>query len=166
MSYSKIVLGLGSNHCLGDVQPPEILKRACVLLEEKIVHIKKSSLYKTTAMYYENQEDFYNMAVAGYYSGSPRELLDFIHEVERALGRDRTKEFRNGPRTLDVDIELFGNEKINDSDLIIPHPRMEERAFVLIPMLEIFSENAELDIEGHYYKECLEKLPPQGIWKL
>lgn len=146
MSYSKIVLGLGSNHSLGDLSSPEILKRACVLLEEKIVHIKKSSLYRTTAMYYEDQEDFYNMVVAGFYSGSPRELLDFIHEVERSLGRDRTKEFRNGPRTLDVDIELFDNEKINDSDLIIPHPRMEERAFVLIPMLEIFSENAELDI--------------------
>ncbi|MCI6953998.1 MAG: 2-amino-4-hydroxy-6-hydroxymethyldihydropteridine diphosphokinase [Candidatus Treponema excrementipullorum] len=166
MSYSKIVLGLGSNHSLGDLSSPEILKRACVLLEEKIVHIKKSSLYRTTAMYYEDQEDFYNMVVAGFYSGSPRELLDFIHEVERSLGRDRTKEFRNGPRTLDVDIELFDNEKINDSDLIIPHPRMEERAFVLIPMLEIFSENAELDIKGQYYKECLEKLPPQGIWKL
>ena len=166
MSYSKIVLGLGSNHSLGDLSSPEILKRACVLLEEKIVHIKKSSLYRTTAMYYENQEDFYNMVVAGFYSGSPRELLDFIHEVERSLGRDRTKEFRNGPRTLDVDIELFDNEKINDSDLIIPHPRMEERAFVLIPMLESFSENAALDIKGQYYKECLEKLPPQGIWKL
>ena len=169
MNYSNktpVVLGLGSNKNFETLSPMLIFEQACLLLQEKIENIRKSSIYKTTAMYYENQEDFYNMVVAGLYSGNPRELLDFIHTIENQLGRNRKKEFRNGPRTLDIDIELFGKEKITEDDLIIPHPRMEERGFVLIPMLEIFSKNAELDIEGTYYQSCLDKLPNQGVRKI
>ena len=94
-------------------------------------------------MYVENQDDFYNMVVSGSFDGTPRELLDKIHAVEKSLGRDRSLEFRNGPRSLDVDIELFGNLVVHETDLIIPHERFFERAFVLVPLLDILRENAD-----------------------
>jgi 2-amino-4-hydroxy-6-hydroxymethyldihydropteridine diphosphokinase len=102
-----------------------------------------SPVYRTAAMYVENQDDFYNMVVSGSFDGTPRELLDKIHAVEKSLGRDRSLEFRNGPRSLDVDIELFGNLVVHETDLIIPHERFFERAFVLVPLLDILRENAD-----------------------
>lgn len=113
-------------------------------------------------MYYTAQDDFYNMAVAGFFDGTPYELLDFIHQVEARFGRNRTAEFRNGPRPLDVDIELFGSVRLNEPDLQLPHPRLTERAFVLIPMLEILAESAE-SIDTEFYAACLRKLPDQGV---
>ena len=84
-----------------------------------------------------DQDDFYNMVVAGDFRGTPRQLLEKIHAVEAELGRDRAKEFRNGPRSIDIDIEIFGKESVNESDLVIPHDRSTERAFVMKPLLEI-----------------------------
>ena len=163
MSYSKIVLGLGSNHSLGDLSSPEILKRACVLLEEKIVHIKKSSLYRTTAMYYEDQEDFYNMVALGFVSDDlePEDCLRFINKIEEKYGRNRDKEIRFGPRSLDIDIEEFGDVVINTEKLQIPHIRIKERPFVLIPLLEIFPEYAD-EIKKNEYLESLLELENKG----
>lgn len=96
-----------------------------------------SSVYRTAAMYVTDQDDFYNMVVAGDFQGTPRQLLEKIHAVEAELGRDRAKEFRNGPRSIDIDIEIFGKESVNESDLVIPHERLTERAFVMKPLLEI-----------------------------
>lgn len=96
-------------------------------------------------MYYENQQDFYNMVAAGYVNDdeNPFDLLQKINEIEAKYGRDRTKEFRNGPRSLDIDIELFGNEVICTDNLEIPHKRLSERAFVLIPSLEVLTKPAD-----------------------
>lgn len=94
-------------------------------------------------MYVTNQDDFYNMVLTGFYEGEPRDLLNKIHEVEASLGRNRDNEFRNGPRSLDIDIELFGNRRIVETDLIIPHERIHERAFVLVPLLEVLRNNAD-----------------------
>lgn len=115
-------------------------------------------------MYVTDQEDFFNMVVSGNYSGTPHQLLDQIHLVEAEYGRDRSKEIRNGPRSLDIDIELFGNLKVNETDLIIPHERMCERAFVLKPLVEVLKKSADdnkADIV--FYEEELKKIKDQKI---
>lgn len=70
----------------------------------------------------------------------PRELLDCLLEIERSLGRDRTKEGRYGARTIDLDLLLYGDQRIDLPGLIVPHPRMRERAFVMIPLREVWPD--------------------------
>ena len=130
-----------------------------------------SSVYKTPAMYVTDQEDFYNAAALGYVADDA-DAFDFLHkinEIEAKYGRDRTKEIRFGPRSLDIDIELFGDEQINTPELQIPHIRMEERAFVLIPSIEVLKYSADELIREKYIK-CLtavkEKGGADGIIKL
>ncbi|MCP8971156.1 2-amino-4-hydroxy-6-hydroxymethyldihydropteridine diphosphokinase [Ectobacillus ponti] len=101
-----------------------------------------SSIYETDPVGYTEQDKFLNMAVKVSTSLSPGELLAYIQETERQLGRKR--EIHWGPRTIDLDILLFNHENIVAENLIIPHPRMHERAFVLVPLLEI---NAEMKSE-------------------
>ncbi len=135
---SSIVLGLGSNRKFNDRTPVEVLSLACTSLKSFVKDMKVSSVYRTGAMYYRDQDDFYNMVAAGTFEGTPQELLRKINEVEAEFGRDRQNEFRNGPRSLDIDIELFGSEVIREENLIVPHERLLERAFVLYPLVELF----------------------------
>lgn len=128
-------------------------------------------------MYYENQNDFLNMVVCAETDLSPHRLLDKIHLVEARFGRDRTLEIRNGPRTLDIDIELFGFCRINEADLVVPHEKFGERAFVLKPLLDIFTECADvkeggssylcgLPYDAAYVEKSLSLLAGQGIEKI
>jgi 2-amino-4-hydroxy-6-hydroxymethyldihydropteridine diphosphokinase len=97
--------------------------------------VKKSSLYRSAPVGYADQPDFVN-AVAQLETGLPAErLLAELQEVEARHGRQRS--FPNAPRTLDLDVLLFGDAQIKTETLCIPHPRMHERAFVLEPLLEI-----------------------------
>jgi 2-amino-4-hydroxy-6-hydroxymethyldihydropteridine diphosphokinase len=97
--------------------------------------VKKSSLYRSAPIGHAAQPDFIN-AVAQLETGLPAErLLAELQEIETRHGRQRS--FANAPRTLDLDILLFGNATIETPSLTIPHPRMHERAFVLKPLLEI-----------------------------
>lgn len=163
-----VVLGLGSNSSLfvhgEEIFPVQILKLACQELEKILVPktTKFSSIYKTKAMYYENQQDFYNMVVCGEYEKSAFELLKEINQIETDLGRNRSKEIFKGPRTLDIDIELFKNSVIKTKKLEIPHKNLTERQFVLIPLLEILPKCAE-PINGVFYSDCLQNLPDQGV---
>ena len=166
MEASIVVLGLGSNRSYQNQAPRQLLESACHLLSQRITDLKASSLYRTAPLYYQDQEDFFNMVVAGRFVGSPRDLLRFTQQVETQLGRDRSREIFKGPRSMDIDIELFGNERVEESDLIIPHPGLTERAFVLVPMLEVFFQNADLSINKSFYSECLESLPHQEIVKV
>lgn len=86
------------------------------------------------------QGDYLNAACLIETFLSPRDLLTGIHAIERSLGRDRTREVRFGPRTIDLDIIFFGDLVITEPDLSIPHPRMHERGFVLAPLAEIASD--------------------------
>ena len=100
--------------------------------------VKKSSLYRTAPMGHAAQPDFVN-AVAQIETGLPAErLLAELQAVEARHARARS--FPNAPRTLDLDILLFGNASIQSGALTVPHPRMQERAFVLKPLLEIAPE--------------------------
>lgn len=159
-------MGLGSNKSFMGLKPCEILRRACIELDGVLKDMSVSSVYRTAAMYVTDQEDFYNMVVEGGYEGSPAGLLENIHAIENQYGRDRSKEIRFGPRPLDVDIELFGDYRVCESDLIIPHERMKDRAFVLVPYLEILRRNADANRDRiEFYEDCLSVLMDQRIDK-
>ena len=96
---------------------------------------RKSSLYRTAPIGHTQQPDFVN-AVAQLETRLPAErLLAELQAIEKRHGR--TRSFPNAPRTMDLDLLLYGEERISTGDLVIPHPRMRERAFVLTPLLEI-----------------------------
>src|SRR5690554_3167182 len=130
---ARVYLSLGSN--LGD--KVNYLKQAVEHLQkhEKIIITKTSSLYETSPVDYENQDNFINQVIEIETTLSPYELLAYCQEIENNLGRKRIIRF--GPRTIDLDILLYNDLQLNEEDLIIPHPRMTNRAFVLIPLFEI-----------------------------
>jgi 2-amino-4-hydroxy-6-hydroxymethyldihydropteridine diphosphokinase len=101
----------------------------------KIQLVNTSSVYETDPVGYEDQDLFLNMVIEIQTEWSPLELLDFCLKVELELGRKR--EIVWGPRTIDLDILLFNQENIKSEKLVIPHPRMLERNFVMIPLSEI-----------------------------
>lgn len=161
-----VLLGLGSNREYKGFSSIELLASACRELGGIIAEPVISSVYESKAMYVTEQENFYNMAVKGFVedSMSPFRFLKLINEIEAALGRDRSKETRFGPRPLDIDIEEFGSQTINSAELVIPHPRIKEREFVLIPALEILNESADSKVWEtlNFY---LKSLSPQGVKK-
>ena len=129
-----ILLGLGSN--LGDRKAN--LKRALDLLTPHLKPRAISSLYETQPVGYEQQPDFVNAALLGETQESPERVLTLCKEVEAALGRGHGP--RYGPRPADVDLLFYGNLVTNTPDLTLPHPRLAERAFVLVPLAEIAPE--------------------------
>ena len=131
MSEVTAYLGLGSN--LGDRE--ENLRKALSLLRDVGEITALSSVYQTEPWGYAEQPSFLNLVCGFRTSLSPPELLALVQEVERRLGRVRT--IRYGPRTIDVDILLYGDRIVDTPDLQIPHPRIPERAFVLAPFAEI-----------------------------
>lgn len=140
-------LSLGSN--IGDRL--EMLKQATVLLAQhpKVNVINISSIYETAPVGFTDQEPFLNMVVHIKTSCSALELLDLCQEVEQKLLRKRL--VRWGPRTIDLDILLYNQDNMETERLTIPHPRMHERAFVLIPLMEInptIKESLQIDNEG------------------
>ncbi|KKK36639.1 2-amino-4-hydroxy-6-hydroxymethyldihydropteridine pyrophosphokinase [Mesobacillus campisalis] len=142
-------LALGSN--IGDRLG--YLGRAVELLHrhEKIEVVNTSSIYETDPVGYTDQDAFLNMVVKVQTCLGPLDLLEAVNKIEAKLGRKRG--IRWGPRTLDLDILLYNQENINSEKLTVPHPRMQERAFVMIPLLEIDSvslpgSDSITDIEG------------------
>jgi 2-amino-4-hydroxy-6-hydroxymethyldihydropteridine diphosphokinase len=126
-------IGLGSN--MGDRS--YFLNEAIKSLDsnERISVIATSSIYETAPVGYLEQESFLNMVIKVSTILKPIELLEVNQQVEKDLGRKR--DIRWGPRTIDLDILMYNNENIETEKLIIPHPRMKERAFVLVPLMEI-----------------------------
>jgi 2-amino-4-hydroxy-6-hydroxymethyldihydropteridine diphosphokinase len=126
-----VYLALGTN--LGDRQAN--LVTALRRLRE-VVHIQTlSSIYETEPVGYLDQPRFLNLVCYGQCELSPQQLLRVCKEIEADLGRQPS--FRNAPRPIDIDILLYDNRQIRQDTLVIPHPRMKERAFVLIPLAEI-----------------------------
>lgn len=151
-----IYIGLGSN-----IHPREsYLQGALEHLESHpaITVTARSSIYETAPVGYTDQADFLNMVVEIETLLKPLHLHAVCEGIEAEFGRERTVEW--GPRTLDLDILLYSNENIKSNRLIIPHPRMHERAFVLIPLLEI-NPDAWTSPEGKTLAEQVEKLPPE-----
>ncbi len=103
--------------------------------DPKIEVVRVSSVYETDPVGYEDQPPFMNIVVEVEAKMSPHELLTACQSIEAALGRVRT--IRWGPRTIDLDIVLIDDVIVDDERLTVPHPRMAERAFVLVPLVEI-----------------------------
>ena len=130
----KAYLGIGSN--VGD--RATFCRRAVSALGEidGIEVTQVSSLYETSPIGGPPQRSFVNLVIEIATSLSPRGLLDATQAVEQRLGREPS-EIRWGPRVVDLDILTFGEEKISEPDLEIPHPRITQRRFVLVPLLEL-----------------------------
>ncbi len=131
-------IGLGSNQ--GDKL--SLCKRAIALLEAKAGRVTKvSSFYCTEPVGFPDQEDFLNAVVEIETGLSALALLAACHVIEEELGR--TRFLRWGPRTIDLDILLYGDAMIASDELIVPHPRLTERGFVLTPLAEIAPKTVE-----------------------
>lgn len=128
-----VFLGMGSNL----EKPTEQLGLALTQIAriDGVVLEAASSLYGSAPVGYVDQPDFVNAVAKVSTTLAPRALLAALQDIERRHGRQRT--FRNAPRTLDLDIVLFGRQTISENDLHVPHPRCHERAFVLLPLLEL-----------------------------
>lgn len=122
--------------------------------DDLIEVVKVSSLYETAPIGGPPQRSFVNLVVEIETGHSPQALLRTCKSLEEVLGREPS-EIRWGPRVVDIDILLYGEEKVNDPDLEIPHPRLSERRFALVPLLEIAPEAA--DPWGARYADVLDE---------
>ena len=156
---NKVYLSLGSN--IGNRQ--KYIESAIELVgkREGIKILKKSGLYETSPIGYVEQDLFLNAVIKIETDFSEREILKIINKIENEL--DRKREIRWGPRTIDIDILIFSDKKINETDLIIPHKEMLNRLFVLVPLIEIY--------DGEYFEkekiiERIEELVAVGNQKI
>lgn len=160
MADTAAYIALGAN--LGD--PVAQVETACAELaclpDTRLARL--SSLYLSKPMGYADQPDFVN-AVAGVRTRlAPRDLMQALLEIEARHGRDRT--FKNAPRTLDLDLLLYDGLVMHVPGLTLPHPRMADRPFVLLPLAEIAPDAV---IPGHgRVDDCLARLTTDGIERL
>jgi 2-amino-4-hydroxy-6-hydroxymethyldihydropteridine diphosphokinase len=153
-------VGIGAN--LGD--PAARVHAALAALDTLSATrlVKHSSLYRTAPQGYEQQPDFVNAVAKLDTQLAAGDLLAGLQDIEAHAGRSRS--FRNAPRTLDLDLLLYGAERIDQPGLAVPHPRMHERAFVLAPLLEIAPELQIPGVGGA--RECLQRLAGQAVERL
>ena len=127
------------------------VNKALDILRQKTKIIKTSSLYETKPMYLENQGWFLNGVAIIETAFKPEELLGVLKRIEKQMGRKEVG--RNGPRIIDLDILFYKNQIINEDNLRIPHPKIQERAFVLVPLAEI-----EPNLMHPIYKKTIAQL--------
>ena len=135
---ARVFLSLGSNKGdrLANIQQAVSMLSMC----ENVNILKSSSFYETEPWGYKNQAWFLNAAVALDTTYSALELLDICQNIERQLGRTRLIEKKWQERTIDIDILFYDDEIISNERLTVPHPYIQDRAFVLVPMLEVKSD--------------------------
>jgi 2-amino-4-hydroxy-6-hydroxymethyldihydropteridine diphosphokinase len=158
---AKALLALGGN--VGNSRA--ILDRAIDLLcDGKDVRLTaRSSDYRTPPWGFKYQPYFVNLAIAVETTLNPRELLARAQEIELQLGRDRAHEKRNGPRTADIDIIAYDDLVLHEPNLTLPHPRLFERGFVLIPLAEIAGDWV---IGGRRIADAAKAVEAGGIHRL
>lgn len=154
-----IYLALGSN--IGDRQKQ--LSAALQRLREVVDIHKISAVYETEPVGYFDQPRFLNLVCYGQTAASPHGLLQSTKAIEEALGREPS--FRNAPRPIDIDVLLYDNLCLTTEQLTIPHPRMRERAFVLVPLVEIAPTVIE-PVSGKTAQELLLAVSQVGITQL
>lgn len=136
MAIAYLCLGANSKNRLTTVQQAVSL----LSLAENIKLIRASALYETEPWGVKDQNWFLNMVVEIKTDLSAQDLLMKCLSIEKMLGRDRSREQRWGERPVDIDIIFYDNQIINTGILTVPHPRMHERAFVLVPLLELIPD--------------------------
>jgi 2-amino-4-hydroxy-6-hydroxymethyldihydropteridine diphosphokinase len=158
---AEAFIALGGN--VGDVRAT--FERAIAMLcrDQSVRLTTRSADYRTPPWGITNQPPFTNAVIGVATDLEPHALLSRMQDCERALGRDRTKEQHWGPRTIDLDLLLYDDRIINDEILTLPHPRMLERAFVLVPFAEIASDRV---IGGVKVRDALARSDTEGVEKL
>jgi 2-amino-4-hydroxy-6-hydroxymethyldihydropteridine diphosphokinase len=157
----EALLALGGN--IGNTRA--LLDRAIAMLcrGKDIKLTARSSDYLTPPWGMKYQPPFVNLCIAIETTLTPYKLLERTQEIELKLGRDRLAEKRWGPRTVDIDILSYGDVKMNDRNLTLPHPFLFERGFVLVPLAEIAGEKV---IAGKRVKDAAHRVETVGIRKL
>lgn len=131
-SGGRVAIGMGSNL----VEPLAHLRFGVRALRRLLDGLDASAVYETAPLHVADQPAFLNACCVGRAFLSPRQLLTELQRIEELAGRER-RGLRYGPRILDLDLLLYGSRVVSTSDLVVPHPRMRERAFVLVPLLDI-----------------------------
>jgi 2-amino-4-hydroxy-6-hydroxymethyldihydropteridine diphosphokinase len=159
LDTQTVYLGLGSN--LGNRQ--KNLDLALDLLSQRMQIKKISSVYETDPVGNTDQPLFLNLVCQVNTMLAPQELLTLVKGIELKLGRMPGKV--NAPRTIDIDILLYGNKTMKSRKLTVPHPRLTERAFVLVPLAEIAPEAVE-PVSGKTVRALLDAITEkQGVFK-
>ena len=148
---AEVFIALGSN--LGDREAN--LREAQAAIAAAVAILARSSVHETRPQYVVDQPPFLNMVLRGTTSLEPEALLSFLQKIEKNLGRKPSRRF--GPRLIDLDILYHGDKISNDQHLVLPHPRIAERDFVLLPMAEIAPERRH-PVTGKTTAEMLEAL--------
>lgn len=158
---AEAFIALGGN--VGDVRA--MFDRAVAMLcdDGPVQLLARSFDYRTPPWGVTDQPPFINGAIAVTTTLPPHDLLARTEECERALGRNRARERRWGPRTIDLDLLAYDDLVVIDRDLILPHPHLFERAFALVPLAEIAPERM---IAGVRVREALARVDSSGIEKL
>ena len=160
-SAAEALLALGGN--VGDVRTT--FERAIAILcdDGTVRLLRRSSDYRTPPWGVADQPAFINAVIIVATSLDPHTLLARAQAVERALGRNRASEPRWGPRPIDIDILAYDNVTLREPDLTLPHPRLFERAFVVVPLAEIASDRV---VAGRRIGDALAAVEVSGIEKL
>jgi 2-amino-4-hydroxy-6-hydroxymethyldihydropteridine diphosphokinase len=153
---SNVWISLGTNQG----ERLENLSRAIKFLEPEVRVVDCSPIYQTEPWGFKDQPDFLNQIIKAETKLAPMELLKKLKSIEHELGRKET--FRNGPRIIDLDILYFDKLILDLEDLQIPHPRIPERAFVLIPLADLAPELIS-PRSGKSVAEMLEAIDPVGV---
>jgi 2-amino-4-hydroxy-6-hydroxymethyldihydropteridine diphosphokinase len=156
---ARAYLGLGSN--LGDKRAMLLRALDGLAATPGLRVVARSGFYRTPPWGDTNQDWFLNAAASVETDLAPHALLAAALAVERALGRVRERKW--GPRTIDIDVLLFEGQTVHDPDLVLPHPHLMERAFVLKPLVEIAPD---LEVGGVGIAEALLRLDASGIERL
>lgn len=123
--------------------------------------VKVSSIYETAPWGYLDQDNFYNVCAQIETDLSPNAFLGACLGIEAALGRERP--FKNAPRNIDIDVLLYDDIEINTHELIVPHPRMLERGFVLVPLKDVLSDIKTVNID---FEQAYNNCDKKGINKI
>ena len=159
MAQKTTYLGLGSN--IGDREAN--LREAVEGLAPDVRVLRVSPIYETEPLEYTNQRWFLNLVVEAGTELFPLQLLSRVGRIERDLGRVRA--VPKGPRTIDIDILLFGNAVVRGARLEVPHPRMAERRFVLAPLADL-APDLRHPATGRTMREMLDAAPRQTVRRL
>jgi 2-amino-4-hydroxy-6-hydroxymethyldihydropteridine diphosphokinase len=158
---ARAFIALGGN--VGDVRATfqKAIAEICEMANGRL--LARSSDYVTPAWGDERQPNFINACIEIETSLDPHALLSALQRIETRFGRDRARERRWGPRTLDLDLIAYNDVSLQDSELTLPHSRLFERAFVLVPLAEIAGERV---IAGRQVASALAQLSTEGIERL
>ena len=167
---AQVFLALGSN-----IDAEKNMKKAAVMLRKHWPSVRFSSVYKTAPQGYEDQEDFLNAVATMETNESPEKIVTKLHDIEHALGK--APAFKDGPRTIDLDLLLYGNSQLvtrnppagrslgEGWELVIPHPRMASRRFVLEPLCELIDPHATHPVLKKTWRELLQNVQEQRCEK-